>query len=167
MSQARVRRKRISRSPGAGPGARTRTAGHSPARRSGGCCPELHSVRGPAVSTPITEAFVAELPKTDLHCHLDGSLRLPTLIELARERPPEDVREAMRLGPREQAQRSWHVRFRGGTPLGLFTTWVPLDIAISAPWKNRVAAIPYALNRVYTLSEPGCRLSGEEIGPID
>ena len=26
------------------------------------------------------------LPKTDLHVHLDGSLRLPTLIELARER---------------------------------------------------------------------------------
>jgi len=34
---------------------------------------------------PITAAFVAELPKTDLHVHLDGSLRLPTLIELARE----------------------------------------------------------------------------------
>ena len=26
------------------------------------------------------------LPKSDLHCHLDGSLRLDTLIELARER---------------------------------------------------------------------------------
>jgi adenosine deaminase len=32
----------------------------------------------------ITRAFVAELPKTDLHVHLDGSLRIPTLIELAR-----------------------------------------------------------------------------------
>jgi adenosine deaminase len=28
---------------------------------------------------------VADLPKTDLHVHLDGSLRIPTLIELARE----------------------------------------------------------------------------------
>jgi adenosine deaminase len=37
-------------------------------------------------ASPITAAFVAELPKTDLHVHLDGSLRLPTLIELARER---------------------------------------------------------------------------------
>ena len=36
-------------------------------------------------TTPITAAFVTALPKTDLHVHLDGSLRLPTLIELARE----------------------------------------------------------------------------------
>jgi adenosine deaminase len=36
-------------------------------------------------ASPITAAFVAELPKTDLHVHLDGSLRLATLIELARE----------------------------------------------------------------------------------
>jgi adenosine deaminase len=34
---------------------------------------------------PISPAFIAELPKTDLHVHLDGSLRIPTLIELARE----------------------------------------------------------------------------------
>ncbi|RME53097.1 MAG: adenosine deaminase family protein [Deltaproteobacteria bacterium] len=31
------------------------------------------------------EAFLQRLPKTDLHVHLDGSLRLSTLIELARE----------------------------------------------------------------------------------
>ncbi len=35
--------------------------------------------------SPITNAFIAALPKTDLHVHLDGSLRIPTLIELARE----------------------------------------------------------------------------------
>ncbi len=29
--------------------------------------------------------FLQAMPKTDLHLHLDGSLRLPTLIELARE----------------------------------------------------------------------------------
>lgn len=34
---------------------------------------------------PITNALIAALPKTDLHVHLDGSLRIPTLIELARE----------------------------------------------------------------------------------
>jgi adenosine deaminase len=32
------------------------------------------------------EAYVRALPKTDLHVHLDGSLRLSTLLELARER---------------------------------------------------------------------------------
>src|SRR6185436_12514323 len=30
--------------------------------------------------------LIRKLPKTDLHVHLDGSLRLSTLIELARER---------------------------------------------------------------------------------
>ncbi|MCE9616222.1 MAG: adenosine deaminase family protein [Lentisphaerae bacterium] len=31
----------------------------------------------------ITREFITRIPKTDLHLHLDGSLRLPTLIELA------------------------------------------------------------------------------------
>ncbi|WP_372797923.1 adenosine deaminase [Pontiella sp.] len=31
----------------------------------------------------ITEQFIRKIPKTDLHLHLDGSLRLPTLIEMA------------------------------------------------------------------------------------
>jgi adenosine deaminase len=29
--------------------------------------------------------FIKSLPKTDLHCHLDGSLRIPTIIDLARK----------------------------------------------------------------------------------
>ncbi|MFH0879818.1 MAG: adenosine deaminase family protein, partial [Lentisphaerota bacterium] len=29
--------------------------------------------------------FIRQIPKTDLHVHLDGSLRIPTLIELARK----------------------------------------------------------------------------------
>ena len=36
-------------------------------------------------TSSITEEFVKALPKTDLHVHLDGSLRISTLIELARE----------------------------------------------------------------------------------
>lgn len=32
----------------------------------------------------ITEDFVRSIPKTELHVHLDGSLRIPTLIELAK-----------------------------------------------------------------------------------
>lgn len=36
------------------------------------------------MKTPLTEAFIRQVPKTDLHVHLDGSLRIPTLIELAR-----------------------------------------------------------------------------------
>ena len=33
----------------------------------------------------LTSEFIRRIPKTDLHVHLDGSLRLSTLIELARE----------------------------------------------------------------------------------
>jgi len=36
--------------------------------------------------TELTEDVIHRLPKTDLHVHLDGSLRIPTLIELAKER---------------------------------------------------------------------------------
>jgi adenosine deaminase len=32
----------------------------------------------------LTRAFIEKIPKTDLHLHLDGSLRLETLIELAK-----------------------------------------------------------------------------------
>ncbi|MDP6524675.1 MAG: adenosine deaminase family protein [Kiritimatiellia bacterium] len=32
----------------------------------------------------VTDEFIKAIPKTDLHLHLDGSLRLSTLIELAR-----------------------------------------------------------------------------------
>ncbi|MBN2491917.1 MAG: adenosine deaminase family protein, partial [Planctomycetes bacterium] len=35
--------------------------------------------------TPIRRKLIRDLPKSDLHLHLDGSLRLDTLIELARE----------------------------------------------------------------------------------
>ncbi|MBU4484725.1 adenosine deaminase family protein [bacterium] len=34
----------------------------------------------------ITRELIAELPKSDLHVHIDGSLRLPTLIELAQKK---------------------------------------------------------------------------------
>jgi len=47
-----------------------------------------------------TDDFIKEIPKTDLHVHLDGSLRLETLIELADKKgvslpgkTPEEMRE--------------------------------------------------------------------------
>ncbi|HVM49524.1 MAG TPA: adenosine deaminase family protein [Candidatus Acidoferrum sp.] len=37
------------------------------------------------MDTFISEEFLRQIPKTDIHLHLDGSLRLPTLIDLARK----------------------------------------------------------------------------------
>ena len=33
----------------------------------------------------LTREFVKSLPKAELHCHLDGSMRLSTILELAKE----------------------------------------------------------------------------------
>ncbi|HOU52679.1 MAG TPA: adenosine deaminase family protein [Myxococcota bacterium] len=48
---------------------------------------------------PGSDALIRALPKTDLHVHLDGSLRIPTLIELARQRGvalPSETEEGLR-----------------------------------------------------------------------
>ena len=37
------------------------------------------------MATEIPLELIQRLPKTDLHCHLDGSLRLDTVLELARK----------------------------------------------------------------------------------
>src|SRR5438552_9274907 len=34
-------------------------------------------------SMALSLEFIEKLPKTDLHCHLDGSLRISTILELA------------------------------------------------------------------------------------
>jgi adenosine deaminase len=54
---------------------------------------------------PVTEELVRALPKTDLHCHLDGSLRLATILELAEEQgvalpadTPEGLARAIHMG---------------------------------------------------------------------
>jgi adenosine deaminase len=49
--------------------------------------------------SPTLLAFLQRIPKTDLHVHLDGSLRLTTLLELARARRvalPSDTPEGLR-----------------------------------------------------------------------
>lgn len=48
----------------------------------------------PPPALPVTQELLRALPKTDLHCHLDGSLRLRTILELAEQQkvrlPAED-----------------------------------------------------------------------------
>jgi adenosine deaminase len=53
----------------------------------------------------VTEELVRALPKTDLHCHLDGSLRVETLLALAEEQnvtlpadTPEGLAKAIHMG---------------------------------------------------------------------
>ncbi|HTJ46568.1 MAG TPA: adenosine deaminase [Kofleriaceae bacterium] len=49
----------------------------------------------------LSLSFIQKLPKTDLHCHLDGSLRLDTILELARKQkialPTFDRAELFRM----------------------------------------------------------------------
>jgi adenosine deaminase len=47
---------------------------------------------------PVTQELLHALPKTDLHCHLDGSLRLGTILELAEQQKvklPEETPEGL------------------------------------------------------------------------
>lgn len=46
----------------------------------------------------VTEELLQALPKTDLHCHLDGSMRLKTILELAelqKVKLPSDTEEGL------------------------------------------------------------------------
>jgi adenosine deaminase len=64
------------------------------------------TVRPPTpAAPPVSEALLRALPKTDLHCHLDGSLRLATILDLAeRQRvtlpadTPEGLAKAIHMG---------------------------------------------------------------------
>ncbi|WP_084736603.1 adenosine deaminase [Cystobacter ferrugineus] len=47
---------------------------------------------------PVTEELLRALPKTDLHCHLDGSMRLRTILELAEQQKvhlPADTEDGL------------------------------------------------------------------------
>jgi adenosine deaminase len=59
----------------------------------------------PLPRPPVTEELVRALPKTDLHCHLDGSLRLGTILALAEEQgvalpadTPDGLARAIHMG---------------------------------------------------------------------
>src|SRR4051812_29509235 len=66
----------------------------STARRSTG---EIPIVAG-TPPIPVTEELLRALPKTDLHCHLDGSMRLATILDLAQQQKvklPADTEEGL------------------------------------------------------------------------
>jgi adenosine deaminase len=70
----------------------------------------------PKDPSPITPELVRALPKSDVHLHLDGSLRLPTLIELASEHGvdlPSFTEEGLRRLVFKPAYRSLPEYLRG------------------------------------------------------
>src|SRR3954462_2264025 len=51
-----------------------------------GSCPKVDSAAMAPEHVPeIPIELIQKLPKTDLHCHLDGSLRLDTVLHLAKK----------------------------------------------------------------------------------
>ncbi len=59
----------------------------------------------PGALPEVSEELLRALPKTDLHCHLDGSLRLETILDLAEKQgvrlpaeTPEGLAKAIHMG---------------------------------------------------------------------
>ena len=60
------------------------------ARRGLKCCAALVGFSSSArCESWASQQFLRDIPKTDLHVHLDGSLRLTTLLELSKEQGSE------------------------------------------------------------------------------
>ncbi len=85
-------------------------ASDRPGRAAGGRKPKPARSRGRRPGTKrgsldVTHEILRRLPKTDLHVHLDGSLRVETVMDLARERgialpsdDPRRMRDILQVG---------------------------------------------------------------------
>ena len=58
----------------------------------------------------LTSEIINKLPKAELHCHLDGSLRVKTIIELAEiqgvelpSKNEDDLLKILSIGPLDQS----------------------------------------------------------------
>ncbi len=75
------------------------------------------------MNTPlIDEELIRALPKSDLHVHLDGSLRLESMLELARQQgvelpadSPEGLKEVLKLGQKHRDLPSYLEGFKHTT----------------------------------------------------
>src|ERR1041384_366854 len=114
---------------------------------------------------PITQEFLHALPKTDLHCHLDGSLRLKTMLELAEQQGvklPADTEDglakAMKIGQRHGSLEEYLKGF--DITLSVLQTQDALyraayELAIDAAGENRkLIEVRYARRRGRRESSP-------------
>lgn len=66
----------------------------------------------------ISPSLLKQLPKVELHCHLDGSLRIPTIIELGEKnkvelpsRNPDLLKKALVIGKKRGSLEDYLARF--------------------------------------------------------
>jgi adenosine deaminase len=108
-----------------------------------------------APDLPVTDELLHALPKTDLHCHLDGSLRLKTMLELAEQQGvklPADTEDglarAMKVGARHASLEEYLKGFE--TTLSVMQTEEALyrtayELALDAAEENcRLIEVRYA-----------------------
>ena len=67
--------------------------------------------------------MLRRLPKTDLHCHLDGSLRVSTLLELA-------ARQGVQLPVPTEAELKDHMRISNGADLTEYLKLFDLTLSV-------------------------------------
>ncbi len=104
---------------------------------------------------PITDELLHALPKTDLHCHLDGSLRLQTMLELADQQgvklpatTVDGLAKAMKIGQRHASLEEYLKGFE--TTLSVMQTEDALyrtayELAIDAAAENcKLLEVRYA-----------------------
>jgi GntR family transcriptional regulator len=86
--------------------------------------------RGTFVAMFASRAAASIDLKDALHYVADlGAETRVTQARLIQIVPDEETRAALALGEAERVQRETHVRLLRGTPLGVITTYVPLDVA--------------------------------------
>ena len=66
----------------------------------------------------ITNSLLAQLPKVELHCHLDGSLRVDTILDLANKNNiklphtnKKDLQKALSIGKKRVTLEEYIARF--------------------------------------------------------